>query len=40
MKSTNNDILNVILEFNDIKNQFERFSDEIYRECLEKILNI
>ena len=38
MKSNNNDILNVILEFNDIKNQFERFSDEIYRECLEKIL--
>ena len=38
MKSNNNDILNVILEFNDIKNQFERFSDEIYREGLEKIL--
>ena len=38
MKSNNNDILNVISEFKDIKNEFERFINEIYRECLEKIL--
>ena len=38
MKSNNNDIVNVISELNDIKNQFERFSNEIYMECLEKIL--
>ena len=40
MKSNNNDILNVISELNDIKNQFERFSNEIYMECLEKILKM